>query len=106
MMAMLRDHGEVADSKKPGESGPTICVHPELPDRGQHGGALRKDGIIAWCSLVTPCISIFLPFFVDAGVPEVLCKVRRHLRQRPPGGESNGGRLGNRKLGRVVPANS
>jgi dipeptidase len=35
---------------------------------------LHKDGIIAWCSLVTPCIGIFLPFFVDASVPEVLAQ--------------------------------
>jgi dipeptidase len=33
---------------------------------------LHKDGVIAWCSLVTPCIGIFLPFFVDASVPEEL----------------------------------
>ncbi len=35
---------------------------------------LHKDGVIAWCSLVTPCISIFLPFFVDAAVPEALAQ--------------------------------
>jgi dipeptidase len=35
---------------------------------------LHKDGVIAWCSLVTPCISIFLPFFVEASVPEALAK--------------------------------
>jgi hypothetical protein len=35
---------------------------------------LHKDGLIAWCSVVTPCIGIFLPFFVEASVPEELAQ--------------------------------
>jgi dipeptidase len=35
---------------------------------------LHKDGVIAWCSLVTPCIGVFLPYFVDAAIPEALAK--------------------------------
>lgn len=35
---------------------------------------LHKDGVIPWCSFVTPCIGVFLPFFVDASVPESLAQ--------------------------------
>jgi secernin len=75
MMAILRDHGGAADTKAPGDFGPTLCVHPGTAQTAASMVAhLHKDGIIAWCSLVTPCISVFLPFFVDAAVPEVLAK--------------------------------
>jgi secernin len=74
MMAMLRDHGGATDDKKPGTS-PTICAHP---GKGQTAASmvahLHKDGVVAWCSLVTPCIGIFLPFFVDASVPDSLAQ--------------------------------
>jgi dipeptidase len=73
MMAMLRDHGGAADAEKPGESGPTICMHPGTGQTAASMVAhLHKDGVIAWCSLVTPCIGIFLPFFVDASVSDAL----------------------------------
>jgi dipeptidase len=75
MMTMLRDHGGAAEGKAPADFGPTLCVHP---GKGQTAASmvahLHKDGIIAWCSLVTPCISVFLPFFVDGSVPEELAK--------------------------------
>jgi len=75
MMAMLRDHGGAAEAKAPGSSGPTICVHPGT---GQTAASivahLHPDGIITWCSLVTPCLTVFLPFFVDASVPEALAQ--------------------------------
>ncbi|MBV9437310.1 MAG: hypothetical protein JOZ44_14725, partial [Acidobacteria bacterium] len=35
---------------------------------------LQRDGVIVWCSLVTPCMSIFLPMFVDASIPESLAQ--------------------------------
>src|SRR5262249_32881069 len=74
-MTMLRDHGGAAEGKAPADVGPTLCVHP---GKGQTAASmvahLHKDGIIAWCSLVTPCISVFLPFFVDGSVPEELAK--------------------------------
>jgi dipeptidase len=35
---------------------------------------LRPDGLTAWCSLVTPCISPFLPFYVDVDVPEIYAR--------------------------------
>jgi dipeptidase len=75
MMSMLRDHGGAADTKAPADFGPTLCAHPGT---GQTAASLvahlHRDGVIAWCSLVTPCIGIFLPFFVDAAVPEALAQ--------------------------------
>jgi dipeptidase len=74
MMALLRDHGG-ADAKKPADFGPTLCVHPGTGQTAASMVAhLHRDGVIAWCSLVTPCIGIFLPFFVDASVPEELAQ--------------------------------
>jgi dipeptidase len=75
MMSMLRDHGGAADAKAPDAFGPTLCAHPGTGQTAASMVAhLHRDGIIAWCSLVTPCISVFLPFFVDAAVPEVLAQ--------------------------------
>ena len=75
MMTMLRDHGGAAEAKGPGAFGPTLCAHPGTGQTAASMVAhLHKDGIIAWCSLVTPCISVFLPFFVDAAVPEALAQ--------------------------------
>jgi dipeptidase len=75
LMTMLRDHGGAADAQAPGTFGPTLCAHPGT---GQTAASmvvhLHRDGLTAWCSLVTPCISVFLPFFVDASVPEVLAR--------------------------------
>lgn len=73
MMSFLRDHGSAAATQGPGSFGPTLCAHPGT---GQTAASmvvhLHPGGFVAWCSLVTPCISIFLPFFVDADVPEAL----------------------------------
>src|SRR5260370_1660370 len=75
MMTLLRDHGGRADAKAPRDFGPTLCAHPGTAQTAASMVAhLHKDGVIAWCSLVTPCISAFLPYFVDASVPEVLAK--------------------------------
>jgi dipeptidase len=75
MMALLRDHGGAADAKAPGTFGPTLCAHPGTGQTAASMVAhLRRDGLVAWCSLVTPCISVFLPFFVDASVPESLAQ--------------------------------
>jgi dipeptidase len=75
MMTMLRDHGDAGEATAPGDFGPTLCAHA---GPGQTAASmvahLHKDGVIAWCSLVTPCISIFLPFFLDAAVPEALAQ--------------------------------
>lgn len=54
-------------------------MHPDRASQSSSGGAsvagmvahLRPEGPTAWCSLVTPCISPFLPFHVDVPVPEI-----------------------------------
>jgi dipeptidase len=75
LMTMLRDHGGAADAQAPGTFGPTLCAHPGTGQTAASMVAhLHKDGVIAWCSLVTPCVSVFLPFFVDAAVPECLAR--------------------------------
>jgi secernin len=75
MMSFLRDHGD-GDRRTPANFGPTVCMHPQPPTGGQTAASmvahLHPAGTTVWCSLVTPCISIFLPFFVDAAVPDVL----------------------------------
>jgi dipeptidase len=75
MMAFLRDHGGSDESRAPTAVAPTICVHPGTGQTAASVVAhLHRDGVIAWCSLVTPCTSIFLPFFVDACVPDSLAQ--------------------------------
>jgi secernin len=75
MISFLRDHGGAAETQAPASVGPTLCVHPGTAQTAASLVAhLHPEGAIAWCSLVTPCISIFLPFFVDAAVPDVLAQ--------------------------------
>jgi dipeptidase len=75
MMSFLRDHGGATDAQAPGTFGPTLCAHPGTGQTAASMVAhLHPDGVIAWCSLVTPCTSVFLPFFVDAAVPAALAK--------------------------------
>jgi dipeptidase len=85
MMTILRDHGGAADAKAPTDVGPTLCVHASTAQTAASMVAhLRKDGVIAWCSLVTPCIGVFLPFFVDASVPEALAQGAATFTQESP----------------------
>jgi secernin len=75
MMSLLRDHGGASETQAPATFGPTLCAHPGTGQTAASMVAyLHPDGITAWCSLVTPCISVFLPFFVDAAVPEALAQ--------------------------------
>jgi dipeptidase len=75
MMAFLRDHGGVTETQAPATFGPTLCAHPGTSQTAASVVAhLHRVGTIAWCSLVTPCISVFLPFFVEAAVPEALAQ--------------------------------
>jgi secernin len=75
MMSYLRDHGGAGENQGPATFGPTLCMHPGTSQTAASMVAhLHPDGIIAWCSLVTPCTSVFLPFFVDACVPEALAE--------------------------------
>jgi len=75
MMAVLRDHGGAADDAAPADFGPTLCLHPGTAQTAASMVAhLHPDGVVAWCGLVTPCVGVFLPFFVDAAVPEELAR--------------------------------
>src|SRR5581483_402441 len=75
MIAFLRDHGAATPGQAPATFGPTLCVHPGSAQTAASMVAhLHRDGVVAWCSLVTPCISVFLPFFVDASVPDALAQ--------------------------------
>jgi dipeptidase len=73
MMTFLRDHGPATEFQNPAALGPTICMHPQP---GQTAASmvvhLQPERLTAWCSLVTPCMSVFLPFYLDTDVPPVL----------------------------------
>lgn len=75
LMTFLRDHGADPDPGGPATWGPTLCMHPGI---GQTAASmvvhLRRQGFTAWCSLVTPCVSVFLPFCIDAAVPAALAR--------------------------------
>jgi secernin len=73
MMAVLRDHG----SEPGGTAGKsiTLCMHAAGPDReGQTVGSmvseLHRHTAVHWLTATAaPCISIFKPVFMDAGLP-------------------------------------
>ncbi len=84
MMALLSDH---SDGSKPNEpfqteisGGTSICVHHD--DKGEGGNTaaslvahLCDDGSrlpVYWCSLYSPCLSVFLPMFIEGELPPVL----------------------------------
>ncbi|MEZ4727368.1 MAG: C69 family dipeptidase [Caldilineaceae bacterium] len=84
MMAILSDH---SDGQAPQEdwqtairSGTGICRHPEANGEGGCTAAslvaeLCADGSrlpIYWCSLYSPCLSLFLPIFLEGELPTVL----------------------------------
>jgi dipeptidase len=84
MMAILSDH---SDGQSPQEDWQTavrsstgICRHPEANGEGGCTAAslvaeLCADGSrlpIYWCSLYSPCLSLFLPIFIEADLPQVL----------------------------------
>jgi dipeptidase len=84
MMALLSDH---SDSQSPTEPfQPTIkphtgiCVHSNDDGSGGNTAAslvadLCADGSrlpVYWCSFYSPCLSIFLPYFVEGNLPSSL----------------------------------
>jgi len=84
MMAILSDH---SDGQSPQEDWQTavrsstgICRHPEANGEGGCTAAslvaeLCDDGSrlpIYWCSLYSPCLSLFLPIFIEGELPSVL----------------------------------
>lgn len=84
MMAILSDH---SDGNTPEEDWQTavrsstgICRHPKVDGSGGCTAAslvaeFCDDGSrlpIYWCSLYSPCLSLFLPIFVEGDLPNVL----------------------------------
>jgi hypothetical protein len=84
MMAILSDH---SDGLSPHEDWQTtvrsstgICRHPEADGSGGCSAAslvaeLCNDDSrlpIYWCSLYSPCLSLFLPIFIEGDLPQVL----------------------------------
>jgi secernin len=84
MMAILSDH---SDGQSPQEDWQTavrsstgICRHPEANGEGGCTAAslvaeLCADGSrlpIYWCSLYSPCLTLFLPIFMEGELPQVL----------------------------------
>lgn len=84
MMAILSDH---SDGQSPQEDWQTrvrsstgICRHPEANGEGGCTAAslvaeLCADNArlpIYWCSLYSPCLSLFLPIFIEGQLPPVL----------------------------------
>ncbi|MEZ4676799.1 MAG: C69 family dipeptidase [Caldilineaceae bacterium] len=84
MMAILSDH---SDGVAPGEDWQTavrsstgICRHPEADGSGGCTAAslvaeLCDDDSrlpIYWCSLYSPCLSLFLPIFIEGELPAIL----------------------------------
>ncbi|MEZ4864713.1 MAG: C69 family dipeptidase [Caldilineaceae bacterium] len=84
MMAILSDH---ADGQSPAEdwqtavrSGVGICRHPDANGEGGCTAAslvaeFCADGArlpIYWCSLYSPCLSLFLPIFIEGTLPTSL----------------------------------
>jgi len=86
VMKILRDHGGAPGWTPADSQGHTLCMHPgssqtvasmvvHLRDDGaSRPRGLEVRGATAWCSLVTPCISPFLPFYVDVEVPEIYAR--------------------------------
>lgn len=83
MMALLRDHsdGEIPEEPFCEEmpSSISICVHYLGERRGNTAASLVADLCsdgsrlpVYWCSLYSPCLSVFLPMFIEGQVPRVL----------------------------------
>ena len=84
MMALLSDH---SDGEDPSESfrtgireGTSICAHGSLDGSGGNTAASLVADLcvddsrlaVYWCSLYSPCLSLFLPFFTIGTLPGVL----------------------------------
>jgi dipeptidase len=82
MMGLLRDHYEgtwLAPRWSPDEPDfSTICMHPGTRDWGQTAASMvvrlcRPDEVITcWASFVTPCLGVFLPYYLDGTLPAQL----------------------------------
>ena len=87
MMSILSDHGDghvsgapFETTISPGRGG--ICYHCTQDGRRGNTAAslvadLCDDGSrlpVYWCGLYSPCLSLFLPIFIEGELPEVLSK--------------------------------
>jgi len=85
MMSVLGDHGDGQTSGAPFEAAispgrPSICYHRGPDGRGANTTAslvadLCGDGSrlpVYWCGFYSPCLSLFLPTFIEGDLPEVL----------------------------------
>ena len=84
MMALLSDHSDGTSPREPFQTGITpgagICVHQKEDGTGGNTAAslvadLCVDGSrlpVYWCSLYSPCLSVFLPMFNEGTLPLVL----------------------------------
>ena len=79
-MRHLRDHYDGGTVHRPGRKdgdplGWSVCMHPEPSTGATAAGMVAElpgDGrrpAVAWCSLTTPCTSLFLPIAVPLDVP-------------------------------------
>ncbi len=81
MMAVLSDHADGLTPQEPFQNsirpGFGICMHPNAQGEGGCTAAslvadLCADGSrlpIYWCSLYSPCLSLFLPIFIEGQLP-------------------------------------
>lgn len=75
MFARLRDHGEECPHPGAGGQG-RVCMHAVSAHQGSETAAamvaeLSADGPpVLWCAPGSPCLSAFVPVWIDAGVPE------------------------------------
>jgi len=84
MMALLGDHSDCTTPEEAFQervrTSTGICRHPEKDGSGGCSAAslvaeLCADGSrlpIYWCSLYSPCLSLFLPIFIEGTLPESL----------------------------------
>jgi secernin len=84
MMAVLSDHADGLAPHEPWRTwirpGAGICMHPNANGEGGCTAAslvadLCADGTrlpVYWCSLYSPCLSLFLPIFLEGTLPAVL----------------------------------
>jgi len=80
LMRHLRDHHDGGTVHRPGRKdgdplGWSVCMHPEPATGATAAGMVaelprdRRLPVVAWCSLTTPCTSLFLPIAVPLGEP-------------------------------------